>query len=103
MANNNETHYDDLLVIIESGWQGSRYDTKGVTFDLIEAGYRRPRTIDTQSGLDALPEKSVIRDAYGFVAEKDRKPYSDWYATGDDEPFLSIEFPVTVLWEASDG
>jgi hypothetical protein len=77
---------------------------------LIELGYSKPRTITTVEELDALPEKSVIRDADGSVYEafeawnRDESSYGiQWLETGTSwrAEMAEIALPATVLYEPS--
>lgn len=86
-------------------WQDARLIARAV----LEAGYRKPRTITTEAELDALPEGSVIRTSgadewlprvavktlsmtttsYWSVADTD-----EWELTSDELDDL----PATVLY-----
>ena len=59
---------------------------------IIKAGYRKPRTIATASGLFALPDKTVFLDKheYGMVMHP--------ILRGDTE-YADAVLPITVLWE----
>lgn len=65
--------------------------SRGIADAVLNAGYRKPRTITTVEELDALPEDSIIREGESVVAT--RIGDSWWYPTGPFEPNL----PVTVL------
>lgn len=57
------------------------------------------RTLATPAEVDELPERAVIRDAVGTVAENAGGPYP-WLTTGFSEswPSEAFAYPVTVLW-----
>lgn len=62
---------------------------------IVAAGYRKPRTITTVEELDALPEGSVIRDAFrGRVFH--RRGLAGWQCAGMTLK-AEIVLPVTVL------
>jgi SAM-dependent MidA family methyltransferase len=79
--------------------------SKSMAEELIEAGYRKPRTITTAEELDALPVDTVIRTAGGRVYEKgcypDDKEFPFWSMTNEQREFGSrqVPLPATVLWE----
>lgn len=80
---------------------------------LLEAGYRKPRTITTQAELDALPVGSMVKfngAAFPLAAvknweskhpRKDGTPLSEWLTTGYEDPFDTgdLDFPAVILWE----
>lgn len=67
---------------------------------MVAAGWRPPaRTIETEEELEALPEGTVIRHAYGEVFEKSG---DDWFSTSEYWP-VHVQLPATVLWEPCDG
>jgi hypothetical protein len=72
---------------------------------ILAAGYRKPRTIDAATELDALPFESVITDAYGtpHVCERHRTDgtHNEWRMSGhnhliDSEDVL-MHGPATVV------
>ena len=60
-------------------------------------------TITTAEELDALPDRSVVRDGDGCILEKDEHAYTSgapaWYAAGVEEVVAAedITLPATVL------
>lgn len=65
-------------------------------------GYRKPRTVTTAEGLDALPFEAVIRDAEGHVLERwGDAEHVQWSTPGCKwfVPATEIALPVTVLYE----
>jgi hypothetical protein len=66
---------------------------------LIEAGYRKPRTITTAEELDALPNGSVLIDSAGDVAQL-RGGLWCGYETSPMSPSRQAKYiPATVLHE----
>ena len=70
------------------------FDVVAAADAILAAGYRKPRTITTVEELDALPERSVVRDATTDVLER---LGGRWYC--GDFPGLAPTLPATVLWE----
>lgn len=114
MTTTNEgTQRDELADEIAGHPIGSGYEAASVGMDeareiaetILAAGYRKPRTITTVEGLDALPAGSVIRADNGEVFEKQTDgPYCDgphdWQSFEgtfwNGETFV---FPVAILHE----
>ena len=66
---------------------------------LVSSLVPAPRTIATREELDALPRRTVIRDADGATCER-ASIGAGWYTTettSDQTAFIT--FPATVLWE----
>jgi hypothetical protein len=71
---------------------------------ILAAGYRKPRTITTTKGLEALPVDSVVKDRPGDIYERVENPDSErpeWRAPGIRGYLVtaSILFPATILYE----
>jgi hypothetical protein len=75
---------------------------------LAELGYRKPRIISSHEELDTLPQDAVVRDAEGFVFDRDRiitPPHPlRWHPAGvaADVDSEVIELPATVLHEGDE-
>jgi hypothetical protein len=70
---------------------------------ILDAGYRKPRTIATAEELDALPFESVVRDAEGHVLERWGEPEENLWTTVMVNAYIpcgDIALPATVLYEA---
>jgi len=65
---------------------------------LLDAGYRKPRTITTLEELDALPMESVLKSAEGNVWES---LVGGWFETCSRACHIAsdIALPATVLYE----
>lgn len=72
---------------------------------LLEAGYRKPRTITTVEELDALPDLSVVLDKHGesFQRMQTDDPSTALWHSGDIILSASMALPATVLHEPEAG
>lgn len=82
--------------------------------DILTAGFRKPRRIDTVEALDALPDGTIIgmgldtmgREGFPWLLAAQKEdglwfsPASEFGVSGED--FDTIAFPVAVLWEVLD-
>jgi hypothetical protein len=76
-----------------------RATTKAVE-RILDAGYRKPRTINSADELLSLPESSVVLDYEGDVSQK-RGGLWCGYETApiNSNKLARMAGPVTVLWE----
>lgn len=94
---------DELADKIEVAAPISAGDAESIADAILEAGYRKPRTITTAEELDALPWDSVVRTESGVVLEKwVGEDDAEWRVSGH-RPWttaeLAVNLPATVLWE----
>jgi len=91
----NEPEGDDVELVI--------YHARHVAKLVTDAGYRKPRAIETDEGLDSLPIGTVISDAEDCIAERWGMPTDEnhgWARAGNDftkqtpDPLL----PATVIY-----
>ncbi|UUG70011.1 hypothetical protein SEA_ZUCKER_52 [Arthrobacter phage Zucker] len=71
---------------------------------ILDAGYRKQRTVNTAEELDGLPFETVIRDAEGHVLERWGAPDEGLWTTVMVNAYIprdDIALPVTVLYEPS--
>ena len=73
--------------------------------EILAAGYRKQRTIETVEELTALKPGSVVLDADHEVLSKIKDGYEEaWYSTtaigGYEDQDISL--PATLLWEPAD-
>ena len=72
---------------------------------LIAKGWSKPRTVNSETELDALPHESVIRDSLGDVYEKWSPPdesMTEWMTPGTSwTPAPTL--PATVLFTPGDA
>jgi len=74
-----------------------RTTTKAVE-RILEAGYRKPRTITTAEELDALPEGTQIVDqAERLTLEETSIQFLEWVDRHGNA--CHVELPATVLYE----
>lgn len=77
--------------------------TESIINRIVSLGFTRPRVVETEAELDALPPRSIVRDASHWVAEA--FPVAGrWIRTGESEPWRSdeIALPTTVLFLGGD-
>lgn len=94
---------DDLFQLIIG-----RTTTKAVE-RIMDAGYRKPRTITTAEELDALGFQSVVLDAYDtpYVCERHATDgtRNEWKPSGmghfDESDTILFHGPVRVLYEGN--
>ena len=65
---------------------------------ILDAGYRKPRTITTAEELDALPVGSVVLDADNVACQRMKLPEL-WESGGELITTKLIPLPATVLHE----
>ena len=81
-----------------AGW--SRYQSyPRLARAILAAGYRRPRVVTTVSELDALPDKAVVRDSSGDVAEKRGSVWCAFETAPMTNHRLAKYAPILVLHE----
>lgn len=89
---------------VESRWDqetpGYRESYARMADAVLEAGYRKPRTVTTVEELDALGKGSVVLDADGDSFQFDGD-YWRLAGYGDNFRGHEIPFPATVLHEAT--
>lgn len=63
-------------------------------------GYSRPRVVETEAELDALPEDSIVLDACGCAYRKDGPGRTVWLGFGDEGTldWTCVDLPAAVLW-----
>jgi hypothetical protein len=100
---------DDLAEVIGEalGAEAGIHDTSwhedcAIADNILDAGYRKPRTITTVEELDALPFGSVVLDRSGLSLHKSE--FTGWRASNGakdiSEEMLEQEaFPASVLHE----
>lgn len=97
----------DLMVLIAKPFNKSGYCSAVEAFKIGEAaeailaaGYRKPRTVDTDDDLESLPLLAVIRDADGNVHERlewNYGPALQWVSDGAEGRHPKL--PATVLYQ----
>lgn len=102
-----EYHGDDLPALrrldhpgdwylVRANGTGGHVRSQDIT--LVSRLMPAPRQITTREELDALPRRTVIRDADGITCERARSSET-WYCPLEDcdqTPFIAL--PATVLW-----
>lgn len=77
-------------------------EAREIADSLLQAGYRKPRTITTLDELDALPFEAVLRDFDGHVLERWGQPSENLWATVMVTSYIprrDISLPATVLFD----
>lgn len=88
----------------------SRHNPPGAKYvyemadSILRAGYTKPRTITTAEELDALPERSVVMGADGYVARRFPGGWRVLVVEPASSPWLTdtledVDLPATVLHE----
>lgn len=89
----------DLLAEKRDEWPRLVNDmaSEDLADEIFKAGYRKPRIISTVEELNALPVRSVIREAHGYIMEK----LSDgWYTPAIESKYRGVNtfVPAMVLY-----
>lgn len=83
-------------------WKDDAFRVLRIAEDALDAA--RPRVVETEAELEALPEGSVVRNEED-VCEKLAGGWGEWYRVGDEMsfPVTLIQLPATVLFMGGDG
>jgi len=97
-----QTARDQLHTII-SALVFDRDDARMAADALYALGWRPPaQVVETAEELDALPEGTVVRDAEGYVVERNADGYGSM-AGGATEWWAALPLPATVLWDPTNA
>jgi hypothetical protein len=82
-------------------WEGQQ---RVIATTLLDAGYRKTRTITTDEGLFNLPDGSVVIDREGDVSQKRDSLWCGYeMAPISSQKFAKVTAPFTVLHEGSEA
>jgi hypothetical protein len=101
-----ETVFDLLTRVAEVGTSDRNVIAHGIAMGLDDAGWSKPRTVNSAAELDALPVESVVRNANGWIGEisiVSGKPVIFWIGNECEDELKDITLPATVLFTPGDA